>query len=67
MATPDPQDCEAGVKGGHAESTSESRPAELRTGRYTNALQKRRHVRQAYVDYWLGPKGTWRRAGHVIL
>ena len=67
MAATDPQRYEAGMKGGHTESTSESRRAELCTGRHTNARQNRRDEQQAYVDYRLGPKGhgerldTWTR------
>src|SRR5262245_22571614 len=56
----DPQHREAGTKGGHAEPTSESRRAQLRRGRHTNSRLNRRHVRQAYVGYRLGPKWTWR-------
>src|SRR5438128_940932 len=45
---------------------AKSRRAEWRRGRYTNALLNRCHVRQAYVGYWPGPKGTWRKAGHFF-
>ena len=61
MAATDPQRYEAGMKGGHTESTSESRRAELCTGRHTNALPNRRDEQQAYVDYRLGPKGRGER------
>ena len=61
MAATDPQRYEAGMKGGHAEPTSTSRRAELCRGRHTNALQNRRDEQQAYVDYWLGPKGHGER------
>jgi len=49
------------MKGGHAESTRESRRAELCMGRHTNALWNRRDEQQAYVDYRLGPKGHGER------
>jgi hypothetical protein len=48
-------------KGGHAESTSVSRRVELCMGRHTNALRNRRDEQQAYVGYWLGPKGHGER------
>jgi hypothetical protein len=63
MAATDSPSYEAGVKGGHAEPTSESRQTQLRMGRYTNALLNRRYVEQAYVGYWLGPKRARRMAG----
>ena len=61
MAATDSQRYEAGMKGGHTESTGASRQAELCTGRHTNALQNRRDEQQAYVSYWLGPKGHGER------
>ena len=61
QAATDHQRCEAGVKGGHAEPTSASRQAELCRGRNTNALRNRRDEQQAYVGYWLGPKGHGER------
>lgn len=66
MVATDPQHHEAGAEGGHAEPISESRRAELHTGRQTNSRPNRRHVRQAYVGYWLGPKWTWRKAGQFF-
>jgi hypothetical protein len=55
MAATDSQSYEAGVKGGHAEPTSESRRVQWRMGRYTNALLNRRYVEQANVG-WAWPK-----------
>ena len=61
MTATDHQRYEAGVKGGHTESTSASRRAELWMGRHTNALGNCRDAQQAYVDYRLGPKGHGER------
>ena len=58
MVATDYQRREAGAKGGNAEPNSESRRAQLSKGRHTNSCLNRRHVRQAYVGYWLGPKWT---------
>jgi hypothetical protein len=49
MAAADSHRAEAGVKGEHADPTGESRRAQLRPGRYTNALQHRRAVEHADV------------------
>jgi hypothetical protein len=44
------------MKGGNADPTSESRRAELRMGRNTNARLNRRDEQQAYVGVLAWPK-----------